>query len=661
MCRYQWYGAQGRYAEAEPLYKRALAIREKALGPDHPDVSYSALGLARLERARGRLDDAERWIDRAITVADRAGVSPGDRFRLYNFRAALAWQDGRRGEALADLREALRLADEQRGHVSGGALERAASFADYAEGYEQMVAWQAELGDVGEAVGAIERSRGRSLLDEIHMAGADIGAGRSAAEREQLRRQEAALKEMVARLEKQSARTGLDPAEAERLRSDLTASRLRLYEHDRDARAASPVYRALLSAGGPPRVSQLQRRLVGEGGLLLVYLFGKTQGYVVAVGPDQARLSRLELGPAEAGPLGVKPGPLTADRLRDALLGEAGTGVLTRLAAPNADGLSPKLAALWRALVPEPARKALTDGTVKRLLVVPDGPLALLPLEALVVEGGDGSAPKYLLDVGPPLVYGPSATVLMSLTDRHGAAGPADREPVLALGDPAYPGADLAGGALTARSRFSLAGGKLPRLLYSGYEAQWVAKAFQDAGVKAGVFTGASATEAGVRYWAPGRKVLHLACHGLVDQEFGNFFGALALAPGPKGDADPSDDGILTLREIYELDLKGCELAILSACQTNYGPQQKGEGTLALSRGFLVAGVRRVVASNWLVDDEAAASLVSIYCTLLAKAEKQGGPVEYARSLHEAKRWVRKQEKWKAPYYWASLVLVGPP
>ena len=33
------YRAQGRYAEAEPLYKRSLAIREKALGPDHPDVA----------------------------------------------------------------------------------------------------------------------------------------------------------------------------------------------------------------------------------------------------------------------------------------------------------------------------------------------------------------------------------------------------------------------------------------------------------------------------------------------------------------------------------------------------------------------------------------------------------------------------------------------
>jgi len=276
-----------------------------------------------------------------------------------------------------------------------------------------------------------------------------------------------------------------------------------------------------------------------------------------------------------------------------------------------------------------------------------------------VVEGRKD--PKYLLDVGPPVTYAQSATVLISLAERRGSAGSGDREPVLALGDPAYPGAELAGGALTARSRFSLAGGKLPRLPYSGLEAQWVAKAFQNAGVKAGVFTGASATEAGVRYWAPGRKLVHLACHGLTDQSLGNFYGALALAPGPSAGADPADDGFLMLAEICALDLKGCELAILSACQTNFGPQQKGEGTWSLSRGFLVGGARRVVASNWLVDDEAAASLVSIYCTLLAKAEKQGGPVEYARSLHEAKRWVRKQEKWKAPYYWASLVLVGPP
>ena len=115
----------------------------------------------------------------------------------------------------------------------------------------------------------------------------------------------------------------------------------------------------------------------------------------------------------------------------------------------------------------------------------------------------------------------------------------------------------------------------------------------------------------------------------------------------------------MTLAEICQLDLKSCELAVLSACDTNYGPQQQGEGTWALSRGFLVAGARRVVASNWLVDDEAAASLVSLLCGEAAKGEASGTG-DYATALHNAKRWVRKQEKWKSPYYWGTFVLVGP-
>ncbi len=43
-----FYNTQGRYAEAEPLYKRALAIREKALGPEHPHVAASLNNLAAL-------------------------------------------------------------------------------------------------------------------------------------------------------------------------------------------------------------------------------------------------------------------------------------------------------------------------------------------------------------------------------------------------------------------------------------------------------------------------------------------------------------------------------------------------------------------------------------------------------------------------------------
>ncbi len=53
------YKAQGRYAEAEPLYKRSLAIDEKALGPEHPDVATSLNNLAELYRARGKYAEAE--------------------------------------------------------------------------------------------------------------------------------------------------------------------------------------------------------------------------------------------------------------------------------------------------------------------------------------------------------------------------------------------------------------------------------------------------------------------------------------------------------------------------------------------------------------------------------------------------------------------------
>jgi tetratricopeptide (TPR) repeat protein len=44
------YYAQGQYAKAEPLYQRSLAIYEKALGPDHPDVAKSLENYAALLR-----------------------------------------------------------------------------------------------------------------------------------------------------------------------------------------------------------------------------------------------------------------------------------------------------------------------------------------------------------------------------------------------------------------------------------------------------------------------------------------------------------------------------------------------------------------------------------------------------------------------------------
>ena len=68
----QLYHAEGRYTDAEPLYKRSLAIREKTLGPDHPDVAASLNNLAELYRNQGRYADAEPLYKRSLAINEKS-------------------------------------------------------------------------------------------------------------------------------------------------------------------------------------------------------------------------------------------------------------------------------------------------------------------------------------------------------------------------------------------------------------------------------------------------------------------------------------------------------------------------------------------------------------------------------------------------------------
>ena len=62
------YETQGKYADAEALYKRALAIREKALGQDHPDVARTLNNLAVVYKDQGKYADAEGLYKRALAI-----------------------------------------------------------------------------------------------------------------------------------------------------------------------------------------------------------------------------------------------------------------------------------------------------------------------------------------------------------------------------------------------------------------------------------------------------------------------------------------------------------------------------------------------------------------------------------------------------------------
>jgi len=62
------YKAQGQHAKAEPLYKRALEIREKALGLEHPNVATCLENYALCLRAMDRVQEAEPLEVRARAI-----------------------------------------------------------------------------------------------------------------------------------------------------------------------------------------------------------------------------------------------------------------------------------------------------------------------------------------------------------------------------------------------------------------------------------------------------------------------------------------------------------------------------------------------------------------------------------------------------------------
>jgi tetratricopeptide (TPR) repeat protein len=102
------YLNQSRYAEAEPLYQRSLAIQEKALGRDHPDVANSLYGLAVLYRNQGRYADAEPLFQRALAIQEKAlGRDHPDVATFLNNLASMYKSQARYADALPIIRRTL--------------------------------------------------------------------------------------------------------------------------------------------------------------------------------------------------------------------------------------------------------------------------------------------------------------------------------------------------------------------------------------------------------------------------------------------------------------------------------------------------------------------------------------------------------------------------
>ncbi len=100
--------ATGRHAEAEPLYRQALAIRAKALGEAHPDHATDLNNLAALLRDTGRHAEAEPLLRQALAIRAKAvGEAHPTYATSLNNLAGLLRATGRHAEAEPLHRQAL--------------------------------------------------------------------------------------------------------------------------------------------------------------------------------------------------------------------------------------------------------------------------------------------------------------------------------------------------------------------------------------------------------------------------------------------------------------------------------------------------------------------------------------------------------------------------
>ena len=667
--------AKGDKPGALKLGRQVLEIQRNLLGAEHPDVARTYVALAR-RSAKG--PEATRWLAQAIAILDSTRAYPEARVEARALRARWSAAAGDLRAARGDLGLALQDIDTLRARRGGGDPTRARFLAEQEGLFDLMVGWQLAAGDLEGAYETHERARSRLLLEQIAVAGVNLRSGIPRAILDPLERREQSARRGIGEIQRQRdealASTSLDGRERARRVARLDA--------ERDSAAAefgrvaaliqeqSPVWRDVLSnEGHVATLAEVRRALVPANGILLEYHVGMDSSYLFVLPPEPEAPTayRLELDRATAGLLQSRPGPLTAAILERVLSDAVGSATRSGAALASATrgiggvvegsrvfrsepaALDDRLRALRSALVPEPAWNRIRRANVA--VVIPDGAAHLLPFEALVTARAAGTGVRYWLDDGPALTYGSSATSLVRLAARRRNAAPGTGgSPVLSVSNPRFGGSSSDAHSVAVASVWK----PLPG---TAAETGRIRRAFPPGSVD--VLEGAAATERRVRDAVAAHRYLHFATHGFVTENHGELLAGLVLAAPDDSLRRPDDDGLLQLFEIYELPL-ACEVAVLSACETQRGPRVAGEGVFALSRGFLAAGAERVIATLWSIPDLPTADLVGDFFDSVA-GTRPGSPLGYAVALRDAKRSIRRQPRWAQPLFWAAPVLTGPP
>jgi CHAT domain-containing protein/tetratricopeptide (TPR) repeat protein len=291
--------------------------------------------------------------------------------------------------------------------------------------------------------------------------------------------------------------------------------------------------------------------------------------------------------------------------------------------------------------------------TAQRLFISPDSILYYMPFGAL--SPADGLP----LLASATITYVDSARDILSeypLADLANAPEivvPEATAPVI-VGAPDY-NASIATNAKSPVGEFK---GKEQALDYVGDlpGAQRELDAIRQFLPEAIFWTGAQATKKNMVEKMRRPVLLHISTHGAVKElakEFDRAMSSSYLALAGFNSAESGvGDGTLSGLEATLLDLRGCELVVLSGCETGLGRAEAGAGILGLRRGFRVAGARSQIVSLWQVHGEATAELMASFYRGLAKG------LQVEESLRFAQ--LEFVDSGIPPIFWAGFLIFGP-
>lgn len=169
-------------------------------------------------------------------------------------------------------------------------------------------------------------------------------------------------------------------------------------------------------------------------------------------------------------------------------------------------------------------------------------------------------------------------------------------------------------------------------------------------------------------------ELLHISTHGFMlanvlskynrvqmgstDTRYKNFLSQSGLLFAGANKAwkdfkhDEHNDGILTSREIMQLDLSGCRLAVLSACKSALGERENLNGLpFGVAYALKLAGVRQVLSSLWSISDAATSTFMKKFYEHLSVCN------DAHTALSLTQRDMRNSAEYSSPYYWAAFVL----